>query len=342
MVFPQHGIKKLTVGVLVGVAALVEKLKVAGVDGEGLVSAGADEFTVADIVGPGGTAVGLAGEGVLLGASLLGPLAVEGGGGVRAEVTAVVALGLDDHEVLVQALESVNLDGLEDPLGSVADDGGSLGEVAGEAAKGHAGAVDLAVVTAEEEVDVLAVGNDGLVNGTSAGLCLGESTGVQSLVGRPAVGVGRVAGGPVAEGGGAPLVSEDPDVLRGEEEEGRSNGVGVHAVLSDGTHLRPVAEETEVHGAIAVAGVVVGRVDKVLALVGSNSEILKVDPAILQSQVSTVSLTSHWIALFDLVPWAERGHQKTTSGTGKEVGRFELRRWRRKPAERCWKKGTSS
>ena len=236
---------------------------------------------MADIVGPRSTAVGLTSEGVGLGAGLFGPRAAERSGGVRAEVAAVAALSLDDHEVLVQALESVDLDGLEDSLGGVANDGSSLREVAREVAERHAGAVDLAVVTAEEQVDVIAVSNDGLIDGTSARLRLRESARVQRLGGRPAVGVSRVAGGPVAEGGGTPLVSEDPNVLRGEEEEGWGDGGRVHAVLSNGAHLSPVTEETEVHGTIVATSVVVGSVDEVLALVRSNGEVLEIDPAVL-------------------------------------------------------------
>src|SRR4051812_16143527 len=51
----------------VGRTALVEELQVAGVDGVGLVGVGADELAVADVVGPGRTAVGPAGERIALG-----------------------------------------------------------------------------------------------------------------------------------------------------------------------------------------------------------------------------------------------------------------------------------
>jgi hypothetical protein len=44
----------------VRVPALVEQLHVARVDSLGLVGVGADQVTVADVVGPGGSAVGLA------------------------------------------------------------------------------------------------------------------------------------------------------------------------------------------------------------------------------------------------------------------------------------------
>src|SRR6186713_3359417 len=96
-----------------GVLALVEQLQVAGVDGLGLVGVGADQVTVADVVGPGGTAVGLAGEGVALGGRLRGPRTVEAAGRERAEVAPVAPHRLDDHEVLVLTLDLVDLDGLE-------------------------------------------------------------------------------------------------------------------------------------------------------------------------------------------------------------------------------------
>src|SRR5689334_7814610 len=51
---------------------LVEELQVAGVYGHGLVGVVADQVTVADVVGPVGTAVGLAREGVALAGGLRG------------------------------------------------------------------------------------------------------------------------------------------------------------------------------------------------------------------------------------------------------------------------------
>src|SRR5689334_1220811 len=72
-----------------GAAALVEQLQVAGVDGHGLVGAGAQQFAVADVVGPGGAAVGLAGEGVAFGGGLRRPGTVQAGGGEGAEVAAL-------------------------------------------------------------------------------------------------------------------------------------------------------------------------------------------------------------------------------------------------------------
>jgi hypothetical protein len=208
----------VVVGVLRRVATLVKELEVARVDGEGLVVGGADEFTVADIVGPGGAAVGLAGEGVALGTSLDSPGTVKAVGGQRAEVATLGSHGLNDHEVLVLALEGVDLHGLEEVVGGVGQDGGGGREVAWEVALRHAGAVDFAVVAGEEEVHVLAVADERLVDGTSAGA--GDGARVQRLGRRPTVDVGGVARGAVGEGSRSPLVCKDPGALRGEVEEG--------------------------------------------------------------------------------------------------------------------------
>src|ERR1051325_6991104 len=79
-----------------GVAPLVEELQVAWVDGLGLVGVGADEVAVADVVGPGGAAVGLAGEGVALGGGLRCPRTAQAAGGEGAEVASVAAHRLDE------------------------------------------------------------------------------------------------------------------------------------------------------------------------------------------------------------------------------------------------------
>jgi hypothetical protein len=271
-------VRQLVVGGLrAGVAALVQKLKVARVDSEGLVIAGADEFTMANVVGPGSTAVSLASEGVGLRASLNSPGAAKRRSGVRAEEAALGTLGLDDHKVLVQSLKGVDLHGLEDVVHGIADNRGSLGEVA----ERHAGAVDLSIVASEEKVHVLAIADKGLVDRASGGFGLGESARVERLSSGPAVCVGRVAGGPVAEGCGTPLVRKNPGALRGEVEERRRNGTLGHSGLRNRAHLRPVAEGAEGHGTVVRSGVMVGRVDKVLTVVGSNGEVLEVDPSVL-------------------------------------------------------------
>jgi hypothetical protein len=275
-------VRQLVVGGLrAGVAALVQKLKVARVDGEGLVIASADEFTVANVVSPGSTAVSLASEGVGLRASLNSPGAAKRRSSVRAEEAALGTLGLDDHKVLVQSLEGVDLHGLEDVVHGIADNRGSLGEVAGEVAQRHAGAVDLSIVASEEKVHVLAIADKGLVDRASGGFGLGESARVERLSSGPAVCIGRVAGGPVAEGCGTPLVRKNPGALRGEVEERRRNGTLGHSGLRNRAHLRPVAEGAEGHGTVVRSGVMVGRVDKVLTVVGSNGEVLEVDPSVL-------------------------------------------------------------
>jgi hypothetical protein len=237
---------------------------------------------VGDVVGPGSTAVGLAGKGVLLGGGVGGPVAAEAGGGERTEVATSRANSLDDHEVLGggSALDGVDLDSLEEVVPGVAhDDGGGSAKVAGEVANGHAGAVDLAVVTCEEQVHVLVVTDDGLVNGTSVGT--GDLAGEKGLSRTPSVGVGGVGRGLVGESGGSPLVGDDPCVLGLEVEEGGCDEALVHGVLGSRCQLVEVGDETEVHGTVVGTGVVVGSVDKVLAVNHLGSEVLKVGPSCL-------------------------------------------------------------
>lgn len=205
-----------------------------------------------DIVGPGRATVGFAGEGVALKALIECPGSAEVGGGERAVVTAVVSHSLDDHEVSVLVFELVDLDGFEELLlGIGQDDGGGRAEVAREVVQRHAGAVDLAVVSCEEQVHVPAVTDEGLIDGT--GVRAGNGPGEERLRSGPSVGIGRVGRCPVAEGSGSPLVCKDPDVLRGKEEQGGCNGRAAHAVLADRSHAGPVAERAEVHGAIVPA-----------------------------------------------------------------------------------------
>ena len=261
------------------VTTLVEELEVARVDGHGLVWVGADEVTVGDVVGPGGTAVCLAGEWVCLSGGLGGPGAAQAGGGEGAEEAAVDTLGLDDHEVLVLARKGVDLHGLEELGGRRAhDDGRGGAEAAGEVANWHAGTVDGTVVSGEEEVHVLAVTNDGLVNWASARV--GDGAREKWLGGRPSVDVAWVAVGPVREGGWTPLVGKDPGALWSKVEEGWSNGGGAHTGLGCRAHLRPVREEAESHRAVGGSSVV-GAVDKVLAVVDGVGKVLESGPAVL-------------------------------------------------------------
>lgn len=261
----------------VGVASLVQELNVARVDGEGLVVGGPEELTVADIVGPTSTRVGLASEGVGLGSSIRSPLAIKAVGSEGPEVPAVAALGLNDHEVLVLACKSVDLDSLEKVLSSVAHDLHCGGEVAGEISDGHLGAVDLAVVAGEEKVHVLAVTDDSLID--RAGAAARDGAHVHRLRAAPAVDVGGILRGAVGEGSGSPLVGKNPSLLGSKVEEGGSDGAANgHLVLLSRCQLVEVADGREAHGAVVLA--IVGRcVHELLAVVGSNGEILKGNPS---------------------------------------------------------------
>lgn len=232
---------------------------------------------MADVVGPSGTTVSLASERSRLVASLDGPLATEAVGSERAEVASVGTLRLDDHEVLVLALESVDLDGLEELLGSVRHDGLVGGaEAAGEVADGHRGAVDAAVVTAEEQVHVLAVADDGLVDSASVG---GNLAFEQRLGGGPRSSIGGVARRAVAEGSRPPLVGEDPGGLGLEVEQGRSDSSLGHGGLASGAHLREAAESAKGHGAVLGRRIAESGVNEVLAVDGSSGEVLERRPA---------------------------------------------------------------
>lgn len=206
------------------------------------------------------------------------PAAAEGGGGEGAEESAVCTHGLDDHEVFLEAFELVDLDGFEEVRLGVLHDGLVGGaEAAGEVADGHAGAVDAAVVTAEEEVHGRGVCNEGLVDGTGAGV--GDAACEERLRGSPAVGVRRISRGLIEEWPLSPLVCKDPDALGCEVEERRSDGAAAHSVLAGTAHLAEVAEEAEVHGTIGVF--VLGGIHEMLALVRSNGEVLEGGPAAL-------------------------------------------------------------
>ena len=264
--------KGVVVAARAGSATLVQELQVARVDSEGLVVGAADKLSVGDVVGPGGTAVGLAGEGVALRGSVGCPGTVQRGGGEGPEVAALRALGLDHHEVLVEASKSVDLDSLEEVVGGVAHDDCGLGaEASREVAQRHAGAVDLAVVTGEEQVHVLAVGNERLVN--RSGAAAGDLAREERLGGTPAVGVCGVLGGLVRESGRAPLVSKDPDALGSEVEQGRGDGGSGHLGLSGSGELVEVADGRESHG--SVGRTVVSGVDDVLAVVGGGGKVLE-------------------------------------------------------------------
>lgn len=257
---------------------MVEELQVAGVDGEGLVRVVADQITVADVVGPGGAAVGLAGEGLVLGASLHSPLAIEAAGGEGTEVAAGGPDGLDDHQVLVLAVDLVDLDSLEQVVRSVLQDDLGLGaEVAGEVVNGHAGAVDAAIVASEEEIHVGVIADDGLVDDARAGV--GDGTREERLRLGPAVGVGGIAGRLIREGRRAPLVGQDPDVLGREVEDGWGNGTRAHGVLRRRGHVRPVGEGAKGHRPVVAGGIGSGGVHDMLAVGHDVGEVLERGPS---------------------------------------------------------------
>ncbi|CAM5664920.1 hypothetical protein SGRIM128S_07344 [Streptomyces griseomycini] len=232
---------------------------------------------MADVVGPGGATVGLAGEGIALGRGLGRPGAVQAGGRERAEVPALRADRLDDHEVAVLALQLVDLRGFEQVVRRVAHDHRrGRAEAAREVPDRHAGTVDLAVVAGEEQVHVRAVTDERLVDGSRSGV--GDAPGEEHLLGRPAVRVGGVARRPVGERRPAPLVGEHPDVLRREVEERGCDGRVGHRVLAGRAHLRPVGEQAEVHRTPPRPRVVRGRVDELPAVVGGDGEVLERDP----------------------------------------------------------------
>jgi hypothetical protein len=126
---------------------LVQQFVVVGAKGERLVRIARDDIAMADVIRPRCTAVRLAGERVRRAGHMRGLEPTEGGNDKGAEVVAIRALGFDDLEVLVLALDGVHLYRLEDVLLGVGhDDRGRRAELAGKVADGHTDAVDLAIV----------------------------------------------------------------------------------------------------------------------------------------------------------------------------------------------------
>lgn len=226
---------------------MVEELQIARVDSHGLVSVAADQVAVADVVGPRGAAVRLAGEGRALGRGLRRPRAAQAGGRKRAEEPSVRADRLHDHQVLVLTRDGVDLDGLEQVVGRVAEhDGRGRAEAAGELADRHARPVDLAVVACEEQVHVRAVADERLVDGARAGARDGARP--ERLRHSPSVRIGGIARCLVGKLSRPPLVCQHPDALRGEVEDRRCHGVPTtHGGLRRRAHVRPVREEGKVH-----------------------------------------------------------------------------------------------
>lgn len=196
-----------------------------------------------NIIRPGSSAVCLAREGATLGRGVRCPGSSQARRSERSEITALAADGLDDHEVLggLLASQGIHLHGFEEVVGAVGHDrlvGGA--ERPGELVDGHGGAVDLAVVAAEEEVHSRVITDNRLVDHAGGGTR--DAPREEGLHVRPAICVGRIVRSTVREGRGAPLVGKNPDVLGREvEERGRDGGV-VHLVLGSIGELGEVAD----------------------------------------------------------------------------------------------------
>jgi hypothetical protein len=209
-------------------------------------------------------------------------------------IPSIGTLSFDNHEILVQPLERVHLNGLEQVVRSVGHGycrGGA--EATGEVANGLLSAVDLAVVAGKEEVHVLHALSvseaQAWVLGRKAYLTITD----QSLINRPRatsrdrptkqrlrstppIRIRRVRARLVRECSRSPLVREDPDALGRKVEDGRRDSGATHDVLSSGAHVgREVGERGEHHGAVGGAGVVCRGVDEVLAIIGDVSEVFE-------------------------------------------------------------------
>lgn len=200
---------------------------------------------MADVVGPRGAAVGLAGKRLALGRGLRRPGAAQARGREGAEVAPVGPDGLDDHEVQA-GRDGIDLHGLEEVVGRVAHDHGRGGaEAAGEVANGHAGAVDAAIVSCEEQIHVGGVANNCLID--CAGAAAGDGAREQRLRGRPSIRIGRVARSSVGKGRRSPLVGEDPDAFGGKVEDCGRHGARGHLRLACRCHAAPVTEQPKSH-----------------------------------------------------------------------------------------------
>ena len=159
--------------------------------------------------------------------------------------------------------------GFEEVVGGVAHDHCRCGtEVAREVSDGHAGAVDLAIVACKEEVHVRAVADDCLVDCTGGGAR--DRAREEWLCCSPSIGIRGVGRGPVRERGGTPLICENPNALGCEVEDCWCYRAGAHSVLAGGSHVGPVVEETEDHGAVGCSCVVGCGINKMLAIVESG------------------------------------------------------------------------
>ncbi|KAI6753930.1 hypothetical protein HG530_013106 [Fusarium avenaceum] len=163
---------------------------------EGLIIVGSNQLTVADIVGPGGARVCLAGKGVAFGASINSPLTIEAIRRKRTEKPSIFTLGLNKHQVFVLSLDGINLNGLEEVIFGILEDNlGTRPEATGEIVDRHARTVDSTIIATEEQIHILAIADNGLIDRTV--WCVGNLAGEKSLRFRPAVDVGWVVRSPV-------------------------------------------------------------------------------------------------------------------------------------------------
>lgn len=91
------------------------------------------------------------------------------------------------------------------------------------------------------------------------------------------VSIDGIVRSPVAESSGAPLVADDPDLLGCEVEKRRRDSRAVHVILASRCHVRPVLEDSEVHGAVS-AVVHPGAIHKVLSLIRDIGKVLERSP----------------------------------------------------------------
>lgn len=127
---------------------------------------------MADVVRPASSGIRLARKWSAFSCGIRRPLAIKAGSRERAEEATFRSHSLDHHKIFLVArstLDCVDLNTFEQVRLRVTEDSGIVGaEIAGEISDRHASAIDLSVITAEEEVHVFVITNDLLVNGTSS------------------------------------------------------------------------------------------------------------------------------------------------------------------------------
>jgi hypothetical protein len=207
----------------------------------------------------------------------------------------VLCLRLTDHQPLALALELIDLDSLKEILClSAKNRFRDVSKAAREISNWHNRAIDVAIVTSEEEEHVVVVCNDSLVNGTIRGagrtssverLCCTPATRYVSLghfgivVNSSPVSIGGVVGRPVAERSRSPLVAKNPDLLGCKVEQSGRDSRALHVVLAGGSHVGPVFEDAKVHRSVR-AVVDSAAVHEVLPFVRNMSEIFERSPVV--------------------------------------------------------------